>query len=91
MSLSDLLRNFEHVFIDEKSRGSFLAQRVLDLFPEEKISFVTEPPMKDHKGAMTAEQFSLSKKLLYVKPFDGYFFKRCPGATQKKTLTCCNY
>lgn len=88
---SDLISHFEHIYIDEKSRSSALALRVLDLFPSEKISFVSEAPLQNQKGPMTAEQFSRSKKLLYVKPFDGYFFKRCPGATQKKALTCCNY
>lgn len=88
---SALVSVLEHIFIDEKSRGSDLSQRLCTLFPKEKISWVSETPLKNDKGSLTAEQFSRSKKLLYVKPFEGEFFKRCPGATQKKTLACCNY
>lgn len=90
MISNKLIHHFEKVFIDEKSRGSELAQRVLELFPSEKIEFVTSAPISA-KGPLTAEQFDRSKRLLYVKPFEGLFFKRCPGASQKKVLTCCNY
>lgn len=90
MNLQERVEKIEKVFIDERSRGSALAQRILDIFPSEKIEFVTEAPIKT-KGPLSAEQFDRSKRLLYVKPFDGYFFKRCPGASQKKVLACCNY
>lgn len=81
---------FEKIWIHEDSRSSALAQRIMSLFPAEKIQMVSADPLPA-KGQMSAEQFTRSKKLLYIKPFDGQFFKRCPGATQKKTLTCCNY
>lgn len=87
----NLIEHFEHVYIDELSKGSEVAQRILDLFPSEKISFTSGPPMPSLRGPMTSEQFSRSKRLLYVKPYDGAFFRRCPGSTQKKALTCCNY
>jgi spore photoproduct lyase len=86
----DLLSHFEKIFIDERSRFSALAVRVQSLFPSEKLEFVSEAPLQ-HKGSLSAEQFNRSKRLLYIKPFDGHFFKRCPGASQKKVLTCCNY
>jgi spore photoproduct lyase len=85
------LEQFEHFYIDERSRDSFVAQRLQSLLPESKFSFVGEAPLQKVRGTLTAEQFSRSKKLVYVKPFEGQFFRRCPGATQKKTLTCCNY
>jgi len=85
-----LISWFEKIWIHEDSRSSALALRIISLFPAEKIEFVTSDPLP-YKGQMSAEQFSKSKKLLFVKPFTGNFFKRCPGATQKKTLTCCNY
>jgi spore photoproduct lyase len=81
---------FEKIWIHEDSRDSDLAHRILNLFPYEKIQFVTADPVAA-KGPLSSEQFSQSKKWLYIKPFVGQFFKRCPGATQKKTLTCCNY
>lgn len=87
----EILNQFDRIFIDEKSRGSALADRLLSLFPIEQIEFVAEAPLKNVKGTLTAEQFAQSKRLLYVKPFEGLFFKRCPGASQKKALSCCNY
>jgi spore photoproduct lyase len=86
----EILSHFEKIYIDEKSRSSTLATRILEIFPEEKIEFVASAPISS-KGPLTAEQFNRSKRLLYVKPFEGNFFKRCPGASQKKVLTCCNY
>jgi spore photoproduct lyase len=90
MASREILQHFEKIFIDQRSRGSGLAQRIQDLFRSDQIEFVTETPIS-HKGPLSAEQFDRSKRLLYVKPFEGYFFKRCHGATQKKTLNCCNY
>jgi len=90
MISAELISHFEKIFIDERSRSSELANRVQQIFPAEKIEFVGLAPI-EHKGPLSAEQFSRSKKLLYIKPFDGHFFKRCPGASQKKVLTCCNY
>jgi len=90
MASQEIISHFEKIFIDEKSRDSELAQRILELFPSEKIEFVSQAPLPT-KGALTAKQFDRSKRLLYVKPFEGHFFKRCPGASQKKVLTCCNY
>ena len=86
-----LIPEFEKIWIDHRSLESPLAQRIFGLYPTEMIEVVEKDPFPDHKGRMTAAQFSLSKKLLYVKPFEGHFFKRCPGATQKKSLACCNY
>ncbi|MGZ5280012.1 MAG: spore photoproduct lyase family protein, partial [Pseudobdellovibrionaceae bacterium] len=86
----ELISQFEKIFIDEQSRSSELAIRVQKIFPADKIEFVSEAPI-DHKGPLSAAQFNRSKKLLYIKPFNGHFFKRCPGASQKKVLTCCNY
>jgi spore photoproduct lyase len=80
-----------HFYIDERSRNSLVAQRLQEALPSNQITFVTEAPLKKVRGTLTAEQFSESKKLVYVKPYEGQFFRRCPGATQKKTLTCCNY
>lgn len=90
MVSNELISHFEKIFIDERSRNSDVAQRILNIFPLEKIEYVAQAPLAS-KGALTAEQFDRSKRLLYIKPFDGHFFKRCPGASQKKVLTCCNY
>lgn len=83
--------NFEKIWVDEKSRDSMVARRVQEHYPSEIIEFVKEPPNQNHRGTLSPEQFSQSKRQLYVRPFVGQFFKRCPGSTQKKVLTCCNY
>jgi spore photoproduct lyase len=86
-----LIEHFDRVYINELSRNTPLAQRILALFPEHKIEFVSDDPFAGDQGAMTAQQYSRSKKNLYLTPFQGQFFKRCPGFSQKKALTCCNY
>jgi spore photoproduct lyase len=90
-SLHNLINSFDKVWIDERSRNSKLAKRIQKIFPLEKIEFTPNIPGEKHRGPLSAEQFNQSKKLLSIRPFDGYFFKRCPGASQKKVLNCCNY
>lgn len=84
-----ILRSFKGIYIHQESRDSRLCNRVLSLAQPEQIQWVEGEPLS--LGPMTAEEFDLSKKILYILPFRGQFFKRCPGATQKKTLSCCNY
>ncbi len=86
-----LIQHFEKIFIDVKSLESPVAKRAIKYFPNEKIEIVQQEPWSDHKGELSASQFDRSKRNLFLTPFAGQFFKRCPGATQKKTLTCCNY
>ena len=86
-----MMPSFDKIYIDKKSVDSEVAHRVRSLYPSEIISIVDEEPGAELKGAMTADEFNASKKTLFLTPFKGQFFKRCPGATQKKTLTCCNY
>lgn len=87
----EILNNYEKVFITYDALETELASRVQQLFPKEKIHIVDSDPYENFKGTLSAEMFDQSKKMLLVTPFKGQFFKRCPGATQKKTLTCCNY
>lgn len=91
MKLAHLIDQFERIYIDEQSRGSDLALRIQSIFPSSMIEFVDGAPLKEQAGPLTAEQFDRSKRILYVKPFQGHFFKRCPGSSQKKVLNCCNY
>lgn len=66
----------------------------MHLFSEEQIEILSDsfsPSSQEKKGTLTAEEFAKSKRHLLITPFAGQFFKRCPGATQKKNLTCCNY
>jgi spore photoproduct lyase len=84
-----LIDKFQHVYIHRQSVASSVGERFLNLFPAEKISIVEDRPPIFSKGEMSSEQYALSKKILFITPFAGSFFKRCPGA--KKGLACCNY
>ena len=88
---NDIINHFEMVYINELTVNSSVSQRVLRHFPKEKIKIVSEEPWTDSKGELSAADFNRSKKNLYLTEYPGHFFRRCPGATQKKTLTCCNY
>jgi spore photoproduct lyase len=87
--MQELTGKFETVFIDERSRGSALAERFQTLFPSEKVKFVSEAPFAASKGELSAREFDRSKRNLFVTPFKGKFFKRCPGS--QPGLACCNY
>lgn len=87
--LSALNVKFEMVWIDEKSRDSKLVSRLLEIFPEDKIRFVAEKPFANSAGELSAREFDRSKRHLFITPFKGQFFKRCPGS--RPGLACCNY
>lgn len=83
--------NLDNVYIDEASKNSAVAERILKMTPVENIHWVNGDFMAEKKGSLSKEQFEWSKRNVFVTPFKGHFFKRCPGASQKTTLTCCNY
>ncbi len=85
------LPEFDKIYIDQASVHSEVASRVRSLYPNELIEIVSLEPFGEQKGAMTASEFNHSKRTLFLTEYKGHFFKRCPGATQKKTLSCCNY
>lgn len=87
--MKTLVEKIERLYIDEKSRHSKLAHRLLALFPKEKIEYVTEKPFALSKGELSAKEFDRSKRHLFITEFAGEFFKRCPGS--KPGLLCCNY
>lgn len=83
---------FERIFIDSESAQSELAARIRQLYSP-AIIFENANDVEElkKKGNLTPDEFDRSKKTLHLTTFKGNFFKRCPGATQKKSLTCCNY
>ena len=85
--MQELIAKFEHVYIDRASLTSQLTERVRRLFPGSLITVVDEPPLRG--GELSPREFSRSKRLLFITPFKGKFFKRCPGA--RPGLACCNY
>jgi spore photoproduct lyase len=86
--VEELSHHFEKVFIHENSRGTKLAQRAFEFFPNDRIQWVQEKPMADIEGRLSALEFERSKRLLYITRFEGAFFKQCPGA---QSVACCNY
>ena len=89
MVLTQLSEKFDRVFVHRDSLPSPLAQRLMDEWPREKITVVDEKPLADLSGELSPTEFSRSKRLLYVAPYAGQFFKRCPGS--QPGLACCNY
>lgn len=86
------LPEFDRIDIHPSSRDSEVATRVRSLYPPSIIfDLASEDDAGGPRGNMTAEEFNQSKRSLLLTTFKGQFFKRCPGATQKKALTCCNY
>ena len=87
IKMTEHLKRFDKVYIDELAQNSEIAQRAYNIFSKEKISIITEDFFK--KSRLSPQQIQDSKKILYIKEFKGSFFKRCPGAKPK--LMCCNY
>lgn len=89
--MRELISKFDHVYIDVAAVSSPLAARVRALFPADKVSLTDGPPRgdRDGRGELSPAEFSRSKRRLYLAPFKGRFFKRCPGA--RPGLSCCNY
>src|ERR1700679_159533 len=83
------LSKFDRIFIDQRSVGSPLAERFVARFPADMISVVGERPFAGVKGELSAAEFDRSKRNLFLTPYSGQFFKRCPGS--KPGLLCCNY
>lgn len=89
MVLTQLSEKFDRVFIHRDSLPSPLAARVQAVMAREKITVVADKPMADLTGELSPAEFSRSKRWLYVAPYAGQFFKRCPGS--RPGLACCNY
>ena len=83
--------DLKEIFILAESKDSDLALRVERIFGRERVIHCDVDPFLNFRGQMSPSEYSASKKRLVIKRFKGNFFKRCPGASQKKALTCCNY
>lgn len=82
---------FDQIFIHTSSLDSSVAKRIQSLYPAQIISIISDDTLYDNNSINTADEYNQSKRRLLLTTFKGDFFKRCPGATQKKSLTCCNY
>lgn len=83
------MERFEKIFIHEESWDSKVAVRLRSLFSDTQIQRVSQRPFPERDGTLSAHDFSASKRLLYVAPHLGQFFKRCPGS--RPGLMCCSY
>ncbi len=79
---------FEKVLIDKNVENSPTALRFIETFGT-KASIVSGEPKDIIKGDLTSEQFTQSKKQIYLTEYKGSFFKKCPGF--HKGMACCNY
>lgn len=87
---SELIHHrFDRFYIDKASKGSKLVNRVLSIVPNDKIEWVNKEPFARPSGTLDAAEYERSKKNIFITPFKGHFFKRCPGA--RPGLSCCNY
>lgn len=84
-----LVKKFETVYIHQESWESPVGKRFRSLFSERNVQRVEQHPFSQQKAELSADQFSKSKRNIYITPHRGQFFKRCPGA--RPGLTCCNY
>ncbi|MCB9072369.1 MAG: hypothetical protein H6623_02015 [Bdellovibrionaceae bacterium] len=87
--IKNITAKYERIFIEETSLPSPVAQRILELVPNDKITVCQGKPDIPTSSEFTGEEYTRSKKLLFITKHPGTFFKRCPGA--KKGLACCNY
>lgn len=85
--MQELIDKFDRVYIDRPALNSPLAERMRAIFPPEKISISDGKPFAE--GELSSKEFSRSKRNLFLTPFKGKFFKRCPGS--RPGLACCNY
>ncbi|PWU14018.1 MAG: hypothetical protein C5B49_13860 [Bdellovibrio sp.] len=86
----------DRIFIEKSCAEETEAREVVDRFrvfyPATLFEVVEREPWFERvPGPLSAGEFERSKKNLLIKKYPGQFFKRCPGASQKNTITCCNY
>lgn len=87
--MNDLWKQkFNKILIDKKVEASETAQRFKNFFPD-ICQIVDGEPRDIVKGSLSADQFTQSKKQIYLTEFKGQFFKKCPGF--HKGMACCNY
>jgi spore photoproduct lyase len=89
LDIHSLVKSFDHVYIDTLAEDSKLARRLREIFLPRQISTVDGAVPFSTRGPLSAEEFDRSKRNIFVTPFKGQFFKRCPGA--RPGLACCNY
>ncbi len=86
----DYRGRFTELFIHPAAVDTGLARRAIDMLGLEPRVCETLP-LGDESSELSAIEYANSKTRLWILPFRGKFFKRCPGSSQKKVLNCCNY
>jgi spore photoproduct lyase len=78
---------FRKIIVHPDGLDAPVTQRILDLAPPNMVEVSAARP--ELHGELSPQEFNDSKRILYLAPHRGQFFKRCPGA--RPNLTCCNY
>ncbi len=81
----------DRLFVHPEALDTVICQRVAAALPDLPIEMAEQTPLGPERDRLSADEYVRSKRSLWLTPFRGTFFKRCPGATQKKVLNCCNY
>ena len=84
-----IAQKFDRLYVDQVSADTEIAGRLMSFFDPQKIELVSERPFHTDNRRLSKDEFDRSKKNLFLTPFKGHFFKRCPGS--KPGLACCNY
>lgn len=72
--LESLKKKFHKILINKEVKDSKTARRFMDIFPD-KIQIVEGEPEDIKKSSLTADEFSQSKKQIFVTRFKGRFLK----------------
>jgi len=88
MTMHDWKQKFDRIYIHQSAANSTVALRFQEIF-QDKVQIINGNPPDFVKGNLSASQFSQSKRQVFLTPFLGQFFKKCPGF--HKGMACCNY
>ncbi len=88
MTTQDWNQKFDRIYIHQSSANTPVALRFQEIF-QNKVQIINGNPPDLIKGKLSASQFLISKRQVFLTPFQGQFFKKCPGF--HKGMACCNY
>jgi spore photoproduct lyase len=82
-----LTPQFDEVFIHQDVWDSGVALRVRAVQKVLPVK-VSSKPYDDKEGTLSGDEFTKSKRRLYLSKHEGHFFRKCPGT---QGAACCNY
>ncbi len=85
--MGSLENQFTELYIHDSVWNSEVAKRTRSLLKVSAIR-VDSKPYADQRSQLSGDEFTKSKKRLYLAPHLGQFFRKCPGT---QGAACCNY